>query len=201
MLIRLLSVIVLSSTLPASFVFAQQPPIEIRGNVKDAHSQQPLGGVSITINNSGTGTVSNSMGDFSLQVPAAALHDSLRISSLGYKVQYLPLTVTHQVSVELVPAPLALKEVAVVMKDPVKLLKEAIKRIPDNYISKPHQTKGFYRINTTRGEDYLQLSEAVFDIFNPGYGQKQSDEFYLVRMRYVKDEAASHGLDLGLKPD
>ncbi|MGO4291100.1 serine hydrolase [Chitinophaga sp. RAB17] len=201
MQIKLLSLLLLFAAAPASFVFAQQPQMEISGRVKDLQSQQPLRGVSITINRSGTGTITNSMGDFRLQVPANALHDTLRISSLGYKVQYLPIVVNREMNITLEPVSLVLKEVAVVMKDPVKLLKEAIRKIPDNYINKPHQLRGFYRINTTRGEDYMQLSEAVFDIFNHGYGEKAGNELYLIRMRYVKDEAASHGLDLGLKPD
>lgn len=97
-------------------------------------------------------------------------------------------------------SPVDLKEVVVTAKDPVKLVKAAIKKIPDNYITKPHQLRGFYRNTTTRDQDYMQLSEAVFDIFNKGYTEKEDNDLYLIRSRHIRDEKASQGLDLGLKP-
>lgn len=115
--------------------------------------------------------------------------------------KYLPLLVPVCLFTQLsYGQTVALKEVVVAAKDPVKLIKAAIRRIPDNYINQPYQVRGFYRNISTRDQDYMQLSEAVFDICSRGYADKSSDDLYLLRVRSVKDEQASHGLDLGLKP-
>ncbi len=44
------------------------------------------------------------------------------------------------------------------------------------------------------------LSEAVFDIYNPGVTSGKKSHFRLVKMRSIQDEQASQGLDLGLSP-
>ncbi|WP_298732894.1 hypothetical protein [uncultured Chitinophaga sp.] len=95
---------------------------------------------------------------------------------------------------------MALKEVMIAVKAPVKLIKAAIRKIPGNYIGQPYQVRGFYRNVTNRDQDYMQLSEAVFDICSGGYTDEGNANLYLQRVRSVKDEQASHGLDLGLKP-
>ncbi|WP_346321052.1 serine hydrolase [Chitinophaga sp. YIM B06452] len=179
-----------------------QAPVEIRGHISGAHGKTPLPGANITVNRSGTGTVSNSLGEFRLVVSHIAT-DTLRISSLGYRVKYLPLAALEAgvvLHIELEPVSVGLKEVVIAAKDPVKLIRSAIRKIPENYITKPHQVRGFYRNATTRGEDCMQLSEAVFDIYNRGYADKKENDLYLVQVRHIRDEKASHGLDLGLKP-
>ncbi len=184
-------------------VIARQSPIEIKGRVADARNKAPLASANITVNRTGTGTITNGAGDFRLVIPAITPKDTLRVSCLGYGVQYLALASLQRdapLRIELEPANLDLKEVVVAAKDPVKLIKAAIKSIPDNYIIKPHQIRGFYRNTSTRDQDYMQLSEAVFDIFNRGYAEKKDNDLYLIRQRYIRDEKASHGLDLGLKP-
>ena len=180
-----------------------QAPVEIRGHISGAPGKTPLPGANITVNRTGTGTISNSLGEFRLVVPRITASDTLRVSSMGYAVKYLPLASLDHGAVqhiELEPASVGLKEVVVTAKDPVKLIRSAIHKIPENYISKPHQVRGFYRNITTRDEDYMQLSEAVFDIHNRGYADKKENDLYLVQVRHIRDEKASHGLAMGLKP-
>jgi hypothetical protein len=85
-----------------------------------------------------------------------------------------------------------LKAYEIAIRDPLKLVRQAIRSIPANYQLHPYHHRAFYRALTTRDQDYLQLSEAVFDIYN--------DDLYLERVRSVSDEAGSHGLNLGMKP-
>lgn len=85
-----------------------------------------------------------------------------------------------------------LKEYEIAIRDPQKLVHLAIRKIPDNYQLNPYQHRAFYRAVTTRDQDYLQLSEAVFDIYG--------NDLYLEQVRSVNDQANSYGLDLGLKP-
>ncbi|RPD39723.1 serine hydrolase [Chitinophaga barathri] len=180
-----------------------QSPVEIRGRITSGNGQTPVSGAGITINRTGTGTISNGLGDFQLVISRISVNDTLRISSLGYAVKYLPLAgldAGTPLNITLEPASMALKEVVITARDPVKLIQAAIRKIPDNYITKPHQLRGFYRNTSTRDQDYMQLSEAVFDIYNRGYADKKENELYLIQMRHIRDEKASHGFDLGMKP-
>ncbi|NLR60292.1 serine hydrolase [Chitinophaga polysaccharea] len=182
--------------------WAQQLPHSISGKVIDAASSKPLPAANITVHKTGIGTVSNEAGEFRLQVPAAFQKDTLRISCLGYAVQYLPVAqMTSGAPIGLKPTGIQLKEVAVGIKDPLKLLQQAVKKIPGNYLTNPCLLKGFYRAVTQKDQEYLELSEAVFNIYSQGYGSAASNQLYLEGMRAVKDEAASHGVEWGLKPN
>lgn len=182
--------------------WAQQLPGSVSGKVVDAASRKPLPAANITVHKTGIGTISNEAGDFRLQVPAAFQKDTLRISCLGYAVQYLPVAqMTTGAAIALEPTDIQLKEVAVGIRDPLKLLQQAVKKIPMNYLTNPYLLKGFYRAVTKKDQEYLELSEAVFNIYGEGYGSTASNQLYLEGMRAVKDEAASHGVEWGLKPN
>lgn len=187
----------------AQAIFARQSSLEISGRILDATNKAPLSNANIAVNHSGTGTITNGAGDFRLLIRAVTPKDTLRVSCLGYGVKYLCLAGLEKnasLDIELQPVNLELKEVVVAAKDPVKLIRAAIKKIPDNYIIKPHQIRGFYRNSSTRDQDYMQLSEAVFDIYNRGYADKSNNDLYLIRTRSIRDEQASHGLNFGLNP-
>ncbi|NLR77911.1 serine hydrolase [Chitinophaga eiseniae] len=182
--------------------WAQQLPRSISGKVIDAASHQPLSAANITVHKTGIGTISNEAGEFRLQVPAGFQKDTLRISCLGYAVQYLPVAqMTTDAMIALEATGIQLKEVAVGIRDPLKLLQQAVKKIPGNYLTNPYLLKGFYRAVTKKDQEYLELSEAVFNIYGEGYGSAASNQLYLEGMRAVKDEAASHGVEWGLKPN
>ena len=83
---------------------------------------------------------------------------------------------------------------------PLQLIETAIDRIPENF-GAAHTKRGFYRLVSKSEGAFLHLSEAVFDVYLPGYGaRKGKDQFKLIKKRSVRDEKGTHGIDLGLKP-
>ncbi|CAF3491415.1 unnamed protein product, partial [Rotaria sp. Silwood2] len=56
-------------------------------------------------------------------------------------------------------------------------------------------------MNTKKGNEYLALSEAVFDILNYGYGVNMASNFNLIKSRYIKDEKGIYNLSIGASPD
>ncbi|MET0394556.1 MAG: serine hydrolase [Chitinophagaceae bacterium] len=187
--------------LSAGVAIMAQSPRTLSGTVTDM-AGQPLPSASVRIAGTGTGTITNRTGRFSLYIPDARYQDTLLISFLGYfgkqvAVKDIPasgLTVQLQQRVQ------DLQEVIVQPLNPLDLLREAIAAIPRNYYSKPFISHGFYRIATQKGDEHIMLSEAVFDIRSYGYSSGKNNEFRLLKMRSVQDEQASHGIDLGIKP-
>ncbi|WEK36830.1 MAG: serine hydrolase [Candidatus Pseudobacter hemicellulosilyticus] len=185
--------------LPLS-IFGQEA---LSGKITDEKGR-PLAAASVRLNRDGTGTITNKAGLFRLLWPGSQATDSLIVTYLGYQEQRWPLAAFRSGQKTLTMRPMAttLEAVAVTASMPTALqrIQSAIRRIPENYFSSPHITHGFYRIHTRKGEEHLMLSEAVFDVYNPGYASKDKNAFKLVQMRSVQDEQQSHGIDLGLKP-
>eukprot|EP00696_Hemimastix_kukwesjijk_P004448 gnl/Hemi2/15491_TR5214_c0_g1_i1.p1 gnl/Hemi2/15491_TR5214_c0_g1~~gnl/Hemi2/15491_TR5214_c0_g1_i1.p1 ORF type:complete len:608 (+),score=-78.28 gnl/Hemi2/15491_TR5214_c0_g1_i1:2990-4813(+) len=54
---------------------------------------------------------------------------------------------------------------------------------------------------TAKGSDPLELSEAVFDIYNFGYADRRADLFKLIKARDGKNQRDFHALEVGQKPN
>lgn len=185
-----------------SFLIAQDDRWTITGEVKDANNT-PLPAASVRLMRKGTGTLTNQTGKFILKGNTSAISDSLEVSYLGFESIHLAIASldrTRPITILLKPLPAALQAVIVKPLNPVELLEQARQRIPDNYFTTPLVTRGFYRIDTKKGQEHIMLSEAVFDIYNFGYTSPKTNQFQLQKMRSIQDEKASHGIDLGLKP-
>jgi len=188
----------------ASRVHAQQGNISIGGKITSLENQRPVRGVSVTINRKGIGTATNAGGMFALIIPAANLNDTLKVSCIGFKTKLLPiinLKSGEQLNIVLERNSTELKEVDITYYDAQKIMQKAINRIPENYINHPHIIRGFYRMYTFDGDKPLELSEAVFDVYNFGYADKRADLFRLIKARSAKNERDFNELELGEKPN
>ncbi|MFL9483484.1 serine hydrolase [Chitinophagaceae bacterium LWZ2-11] len=175
----------------------------ITGSVIDASNKQPIAAVSITLNKNSSGTVTNASGAFALSVSGLSTSDTLKVSCIGYSTKYIPVSAMQKnvaLNIKLEPNAVELKEAVIEARDPLKLINKAIARIPDNYYNKQHVTTGFYRLAVRKEHDFVQFSEAVFDIYNFGYGDNTSSKFKLIKVRSENDEEAMHGINLGMKP-
>lgn len=198
---RLLTMHFLLLLASVSHTFAQQA-VRISGKVVDAGDQQPLHAVSVSIDRKGVGTSTNSAGLFALIIPPANLNDTLKVSSIGFKTQRLPIAgIRNELNIILEKNSTELKEVNIGYRDPLKIIQKALERIKDNYINHPHIIRGFYRMYTFNEDTPLELSEAVFDVYNFGYADKRADVFRLVKARYEKNQRDFSMIELGQKPN
>lgn len=196
-------VIIFMFALYSNTTYSQRDIFTINGIVTDKDSESRLVGVSITGVNGNCGTLSNKNGEFMLNVPATVPPDSLQFSMLGYQTKIIAINEKlsrSTVIISLRPTAIVLSDVVISAINPVDIIKDAIAKIPDNYISRGHIQQGFYRTATKKGTEYIQISEAAFDIFNYGYGKDRLPQLKLAKNRMLKDEKESHGIDLGLKP-
>lgn len=183
-------------------ISAQESKRPLSGEVL-GEDGQPVAYASISLVKDGLGTICNQSGIFTFYIPAVAKDDHLMITMLGYEPKKVLLSAFKPgLSLRIILQFQAsqLQEVVVRPPDPLKLIQDAIARIPQNYYDQPHLLNGFYRVDTKKGQSHIMLSEAVFDIYNPDYTSGKNSQFRLVKMRSIQDEHASQGLDLGLSP-
>ena len=180
--------------------FGQAQERVIEGVVKDKAQHGPLPYANVFLQHSGTGTATNTLGNFRLIVPRAYKGDSIVVSFIGFKTQVIPLDdkVGSQI-IYLEEQATSLQEVVVKGYSARTLVDMAINKIPYNYRQKAYRSEGFYRVTSQKDREYIHLSEAVFDIYRSNQDNHEP-QLSLEKMRAIKDEAASKGIDLGLKP-
>lgn len=184
--------------------YAQQGGININGKVTNTENGRPIRQANITIALKGVGTATNTAGQFVLIIPTANLTDTLQVSRIGYTTVKLPvagLKNGQTLDLSLNKLVTELKEVTITHYDALKIIQKAIDRIPENNINVPHLLRGFYRMYTFKDDAPLQLSEAVFDVFNFGYGDKRADLFKLDKARNEKNTRDFSSLEFGQKPN
>ncbi|PJJ80042.1 carboxypeptidase-like regulatory domain-containing protein [Mucilaginibacter auburnensis] len=197
-LLFILTAIVLSYS-----AFAQKGEFIINGKVTE-QGGTPIRQATVSINNKGIGTSTNQDGLFILHIPTANVQDTLNISCIGYQTDHIPIANLkdgQSLEIKLAVSNTELLEVTITHYDAVKIIQKAISRIPQNNINQQHLLRGFYRMYTYKKDVPLQLSEAVFDVFNFGYGDKRADLFKLAKARNEKNTKDFSSIEFGQRPN
>lgn len=172
----LLAVFFLSSTFPLS---AQDDSvITISGIVKDQKSKKKLEYVNISVQGTNIGTVSNSDGEFTLKIPARYKSDNLLFTHLGYNNHLHPIggkSIENETFM-LTSDSQVLDEVVIRSGDPLAIVREAVKKIDLNYTNSPTILSGFYRETIQKGKRYIDISEAVMNIYKTSYSQNTDND-------------------------
>ena len=172
----------------------------IKGAIYDNGSKEPLPYANIYLKKSNLGTITNSKGEFEINPQRPIyLSDSLTISFVGYETVTvaIPQKGTSQ-KIYLPSNAVQINEVVIKSLTATTIINRALQNIPQNYYQTPFISEGFYRVSSKKNENYVHLSEAVFGLYrNPEVPGK--NQFKLDKLRALKDEKASHGIDLGLK--
>jgi hypothetical protein len=84
--------------------------------------------------------------------------------------------------IALEPSPIPIEEVIIRTSDPLKLIMTAIKNIKNNYPNEPEQQVGFYRETIKQNRNYVEVAEAVLDVYKSSY----IDDFDFDRVKIYK---------------
>jgi len=88
-----------------------------------------------------------------------------------------------------------LEEVVVRAHDPRMLVEEAMNRIGKNYSEKPTLLTGFYRETAQKGKRYINISEAIIDVYKTPYDEDASrDRVQIFKGRALLSQKASDTL-------
>lgn len=141
------------------------------GKVIDAETKKPVVFANVYLNGSGIGTVTNSEGEFLIRVPENYSASQIVITYLGYKNAVVSLNNWGEKEkiIYLEPSPIPIEEVIIRKTDPYELIKAALKNIGQNYSNKPERQMGFYREYIKQNRHYVEIAEAVLDIYKASY--------------------------------
>lgn len=145
--------------------------ITVSGVVKDKQSRKTLEYVNVSIPGSSVGTVTNADGAFSLKIEGADKIPALEISHIGYRNTRIHPDKEHlsDLKIYLTPHANMLHEIVIYANNPRIIVEEAIRKIPANYSNKNNMLTGFYRETVRKGRRYINISEAVVDVFKTPY--------------------------------
>jgi hypothetical protein len=164
--------------------FAQQQEY-IAGKLLDSISQEPLVFANVRIKNRALGIITNVDGSFKIPLIYKEYGDIIEISSMGYLTKELLISDLQQDKLNIIliePSAIELQEAIVRGKrksnlNAKQIVQKAIDEIPRNYPSKSFSTIGYYRDYQFKDEEYLNLNEAILEVFDQGFDQYDDTTF------------------------
>ncbi len=143
----------------------------VSGIVRDNSSRRPVPGVGVMVPDSRVGTVTNADGTFSIKIRRDLGARAIEFSHLGYVTRRLPVGSDDLsgVTVTLIQGAIEMESVTVINREARLLVEEAIRRIDDNYSSRPMTLTGFYRETVQKRNTYIDIAEAVTEIYRSPY--------------------------------
>ena len=147
--------------------------ITVSGVVKDKQNKKRLEYVNISIPGSNSGTITNEEGEFSFKIKDASHVKAVEVSHIGYynnKVEVNGSNISD-LTVWMTPYENMLDEIIIHASDPRLIVEQAIRKIPANYSKKTNMLTGFYRETAQKGKRYINISEAVIDVYKTPYNE------------------------------
>ena len=149
----------------------------ISGIVKDKTTKKALAYVNISVPGSNLSSITNEEGTFVFKVKDSIRAKEVEFSRIGYFNTRIPVYGNDLLdqTFYLDPNEKQLKEVVVESwKNPTDLVREALSRIEDNYSNKPNLFTGFYRETVQKRKKFINISEAVINIYKSPYSNNMS---------------------------
>ncbi len=178
----LLITVFLMSAIPFTSMARTDDYFTISGVVKNESNNKRIDYANITIKGTNIGTVANENGEFTLKVKNSLGARLLVVSHVGFVSAEIHIedTSVDNLKVSLVPRNTLLDEV-VVRGDAQAIVLDAIRQIKLNYEEKNCMLTGFYRETARKRQHYINISEAVIDVFKSDY-KKRSAEYDRVQI-------------------
>ena len=186
---------------------------QITVKIIDKKTKEPLSFSSVYVSGEKyLGSISNELGDFIIKIPKGLSVDSLHVSFVSYKPNSFSIQDLNDDTIfnliELEGKSILLNEYIVTAVEPLELLDQAFKKIPENYDLKPIMMRGFYTENMKLkskliGDNILEKNniesslghkEAILDIyrnpFNEKYTKKADNDYIkLIAWRQTGDKS------------
>lgn len=160
-----------------------------RGVVLDAATGNALPLVSVGVDGTNLGTVTNGEGQFRLNIPRDRAQATLVVSHIGYERTLHPLNhldgETYRVALKV--KPVDLPEVNVVYKDAESLVRAMLDQRKERYPTVPMQVTAFYRETIRKRKAYVSLLESVVDVLKAPYTSARRDMVSLYKVRKSTD--------------
>ncbi len=150
---------------------------EIRARVIDSSNFEPVAFSTVYIDEY-SGTITDELGFFRLQVSRARIDDTLKVSCIGYLSNRVPLRSLDPGSIDsifLLPNVVELESVEIQARSKraprsKDIIRHAISQIPENYPDSSVLYNGYYREYIKKEDEYINLFESIINLEDPGFG-------------------------------
>lgn len=155
----------------------------IKGFVKDNSTDRILEYANISLKGTNIGTITNTDGYFSLKIKKGTNGAAIEVSHLGYGTKSIPVgqDTGNELQIALDPLPGLLDPVTIMAIDAKEIVLMAISRIESNYSNQPQLMTGFYRETIRKRRSYINVSEAVVDIYKRAYNESYHRDLLAVQ--------------------
>ncbi len=191
--------------------------ITIQGIITSNENTKPLPLVNISIIGKTIGTTSNFDGYYKFLIPKQYYGDTLYFTSIGYESQNIIIPNTDSLmNISLNETSIKLSEIEVKYLMAPEIIQNATKNISNNYPDYPMLLTAFFRETIKQDEKYIEISEAVLDIYKSSYlahndmekarfvkGRKNVDDenIALARLKLAGGPSLFATLDIVKHPD
>ncbi|MBP1641263.1 MAG: conserved hypothetical exported protein [Bacteroidetes bacterium] len=195
----MLTVMLLASISPLSAQVGENF-YTVSGVVKDAQTKKTLGYVNVSVPGTNIGTITNADGEFVLKIKSSLKAKEIEFSHLAYKNARIAVDGTStETVVALIPNLRMLREIIVRPELPKQLIEQAMDRISSNYSKNADLFTGFYRETAQKGKRYIQISEAVVNLYKSSYDHSTiKDRVRIFKGRELLSQKASDTLAVKL---
>lgn len=190
-----MSIVALLTLLPLEIRAQSDNYLTVSGIVRDDSQRLPF--VSVTIQGSTLGTITNEDGYFTLKIPNTDKDITIVISHVGYYASTVTVKASeaHGMRIFLKQHPNMLDPALVVSLDPEDLVRTALSKVRVNYPAKAVSQRGFYRETARKGNRYISVSEAVVDIYKNGYAHSSDfDRIEILKGRRLMSQKSADTL-------
>jgi len=170
-----------------------------RYQVIDALSKKPIVYATVILKQANRGVISDDNGNFRIPDMYKSRLDTLSISCIGFQTSLFSLSSQNNDSIniiELIPKTESLGEVTLIHENkkkqmsPGRVVKEAIRRIQENYPTQPFSYLGYYRDyqqvadslyldrRNITDHTYINLNEGIIQVFDAGFGTNRLTNKY-----------------------
>jgi hypothetical protein len=174
----------------------------VSGVIRDKSSRKKLEYVNISIPGSNVSSITNEEGVFVLKIKDSIQAKEIEFSRIGYFSTRISLDGTDLLdqTFYLTQNEKQLKEVIIESwENPIGLVKEALRRVDRNYSTKPNLHTGFYRETVQKGRKFINISEAVIQIYKSPYTENTiSDRVQIFKGRKLLTTKVSDTLAVKL---
>jgi len=182
-------------------VHAQEGYFTVNGIVKDKLTRKPLEYATILLVGYNIGTVTNTDGEFTLKIPKTVKDGFVECSHIGYQSFRIAVNGENVAGAEALLTSFAttLSDVVIRGWDARYLIQEAVEKIPKNYCASATQSTGFYRETVQKRRNYINITEAVIDIYKTPYTENTvRDRVQILKGRKLLSQKASDTLSVKL---
>lgn len=175
--------------------------ITINGIIKDQKSKKILEYVNVSVPGTGIGTISNEDGRFTLKVNDSLQAKTIEFSRMGYFNKQIAIEKNNisDITVYLTLNATKLPEVIVQSDDPRIIVETALSKVVQNYSPNTNLLTGFYRETIKKGRNYIDISEAVIDIYKTPYNKGiQEDRVEVIKGRKLLSQKSGDTLAVKL---